>query len=231
MIARDIIYRSLRLIGAYGSGETPSADDADTCLDALNSMLDSWSTERLFVYALTSEQFALTIGQSQYTIGSGANFNTTRPLRVDDSSFVRLNNSDYMLNEINEAQYSSIVDKTRQGIPDKYFYNTTLANGQLNLHPVPDQAMTLHLKSWKPLTSFATINTDVTLAPGYQRALEYSLAEEVAPEFDLPVPASVERIARTSRANIKRMNSPMPIAGMPIAVMPRRGRYDIYSDS
>ena len=231
MIARDIIYRALRLIGAYGSGETPSADDADVCLKAMNSMLDSWSTERLFVYAMTSEQFALTVGQAQYTIGTGGDFNTTRPQKVDDSSFIRLNGSDYLLTEISESQYSSIVAKTAQSIPDKYFYNATSSLGQLNLYPVPDQAMTLHLKSWKPLSSFASLNTDVTFAPGYQRALEYSLAEEISPEFDIPVPASVERIARQSRASVKRMNSPLPILAVPVGIMARHGDYDIYSDS
>lgn len=43
--ARDLITMSLRSIGVLHSKETPSAEEADDGLDALNQMLNSWLYE------------------------------------------------------------------------------------------------------------------------------------------------------------------------------------------
>ena len=43
--ARDIVTRSMRLIGALAAGETASAEDASDGLDALNGMLHGWAVE------------------------------------------------------------------------------------------------------------------------------------------------------------------------------------------
>lgn len=43
--AQSIVTRSLRLIGAIESGETPSAEDAQDALAALNDMLHGWAKE------------------------------------------------------------------------------------------------------------------------------------------------------------------------------------------
>jgi len=43
--ARDVITRSLLLIGAIEAGDAPSAEDASTGLDGLNEMLHAWERE------------------------------------------------------------------------------------------------------------------------------------------------------------------------------------------
>lgn len=43
--ARDLVTMSLRSIGVLHSGETPSAEEANDGLDALNQMLHSWLYE------------------------------------------------------------------------------------------------------------------------------------------------------------------------------------------
>ena len=42
---------------------------------------------------------------------------------------------------------------------------------------------------------------------GYERALRYALAVELAPEFGKDVPDTVRKISRASKAVIKRLNS------------------------
>ena len=39
---RDLVYRSLRVLGVNQSGENPSATEAQDALEALNGMLNSW---------------------------------------------------------------------------------------------------------------------------------------------------------------------------------------------
>ena len=55
--AGDQINAALRLIGSLAEGETPSAATSQDALVALNQMLDSWSTERLAVYATQDQVF------------------------------------------------------------------------------------------------------------------------------------------------------------------------------
>jgi hypothetical protein len=95
----------------------------------------------------------------------------------------------------------------------------------LTVYPVPTIAMTLNLWSWKPLSSFAAVTDVVSLPPGYEKAIAYNLAIELAPENEVPVPATVERGAITSKKLIKRTNF------TPVYLQPARstGRFNIYS--
>src|SRR3990172_443967 len=88
--ALDIIKGAMGNIRTLGAGETPSAEDAEVCLTALNNMLDTWSSEGLMIYALSTDQKALTIGKRDYTIGSGGDIDSIRPDSIiAESSFIR----------------------------------------------------------------------------------------------------------------------------------------------
>lgn len=68
--ALDLIVGALRNINALEAGETPSAQDSGDALQVLNDMLDSWSTDKLYVFASNENVFTFTPGQYQYTIGN-----------------------------------------------------------------------------------------------------------------------------------------------------------------
>lgn len=212
--ARQITDRALRLLRLYGAGETTSADDSAVALAALNVMVDAWSTSPLYILATTSEQFPLTPNVSSYSIGVGGDFNTTRPTRVLDSSFIRLNNVDYPLIGITEQQYNAITYKPSSGIPETFFYKPTLPLGELSFYFTPYFGMTLHLDSMKALTSFPDLNTDLLIGEGYRKALDYSLAEELAPEFDVEAPKSVVFHAANARRMVKRLNAVVPVLAL-----------------
>ena len=78
-----MIIRALQLIGEKGTGDTLSATEQTDYLEVLNAMMESWSIERLMIYQILDESFALTAGNGSYTIGVGANFNTARPDRIE----------------------------------------------------------------------------------------------------------------------------------------------------
>lgn len=212
--ALTIITRAMRLAGVFTKGTAPDDDEAADGLDALNTMLDSMSLERLFVYQLLQESKALTSSVGSYTIGTGGSFNTTRPTKIVDPCFIRDSGSnDSPLQIITAEQYGLIIGKTVDGSYPRYlFYDTAYVAGlaTIFLYPEPTSGLTLYINSLKQLQQFTALTTEIALPPGYKRMLEYNLAVEFGPEFDVDIPEKVERIAQKSRANIKAINSVTP---------------------
>ena len=233
--AISMIKRAMRLSGSIGVGETPTSDEADDGLDALNTMLDSWSIERLQVYYIVEESLTLT-GGATYTMGVGGNLNTTRPTRIEDSCFIRFNSIDTPLKLLNFEGYAAIVDKTTgSNIPQYLFVDMQNPLVRLTFWPVPSSASAVaHIFSWKQLQQFATLTDVLALPPGYKRAIEYNLALEFGPEFgDGFTQEQWNKIVGTAnkaKANIERINAPAPIMRSEAGVLTRRWpAYNIYA--
>ena len=68
--ALDLIIGGLRNINALEAGETPQGNDASDALQVLNDLLDSLSTDKLFIYSPVENILSWTPGQFSYTIGN-----------------------------------------------------------------------------------------------------------------------------------------------------------------
>lgn len=209
--ARDIVVGALRLLGASASGEALGAAEATDGLSAFNDMLDSWSTEKLLIPNKVREVFALIAGQSAYTIGTGGNFNTSRPTEVENALLQVTSSSPALeipMKILTKDQYAGILLKTLQSTYPLYLYaEGTFPLETINVWPVPSGADNIVLYSSKQLANLTDINTALSLPPGYNRALRFNLAIELAPEYGKAASAEIVEIASQSKANIKRMNS------------------------
>jgi len=222
----------MRLIGATGKGETPDNDEATDGLAALNTMLDNWKLDRLLVYQIVQTSHTWPAATTSRTIGASGNFAVVRPDEID-SAFVRdASNQDSPLTVLEDRkQYDSIVIKSTQStLPQLLFYDTAYPLGVIYLYPVPSEQVTLLLNTWQTLQSFATLTTELALPPGYQRAIEYNLAIEIAPDYGRIVDPQVTMIASQSKSAIMGRNQPSMIAQLDSAIA-GASRYDIYSDS
>jgi hypothetical protein len=228
--AITMISRAMRLAGVIGTGETPSDNESADGLVALNAMLESWSIERLYVYYIVQESLTLVPGTATYTMGVGGDLNTTRPTQIDDSCFVSYGSMDIPLQLINADAYSGLVAKTIQSnLPQYIFADMQYPLVRLSFYPVPNTAYTAAIRSWKQLQSFATLTDALALPPGYQRAIEFSLAEEFCPEFGVNVPPQVRAIAGKARTNLKRINAVTPVMLSEAGAMSTvRRPYNIY---
>lgn len=225
--AQSLINRSLRLIGALDPEESPTANETANVLEALNGLIDSWRNDRLIVWSITNVTKTLTAGDGTYTIGSGADINTTRPVRIE-GAYVTQSGIDYPVEVISEAAYRGIADKTTQSdLPQFVYYDPSVASGTIYLWPVPSVANVLTLSVWAPISTLATAGTTVTLPPGYERALASNLAIDIAPEFQKQASQEVAKMARESLAAIKKANIRPIIAKMEMAT---RRRYSIEAD-
>lgn len=203
--ALELIESSMRLATVLASGETATADEANDGLKTLNDLLENWSLENLTVWQGNNEQFALTPGVSNYTIGPGGDFNTTRPIRIG-ASFTRVNDSDFPLIQWGLDEYNAVSVKTVGGIPEQYVYLNDYPLGEIILYPVPATASTLFLNTDRVLTFPVALSTVLAFPPGYERALRYALAANLAPEYGVTPLPSVGAIATASKADLKRAN-------------------------
>ncbi len=200
--AREIIKKSLQKIGVLIKNEEPSSDEASDGLFALNGLVDSWGNDPSVITSRVLESFPLTSGVSTYTMGIGGAFNTVRPINIVQA-YVRLSNIDTPVNIISEEAYNSISFKDLSGVPQFLNFNNAYPTENLKLYPAPASGYTLFLLSEKPAIGFATLDTDVSLPAGWERALVYNLALELAPEYAQQPNASIVDTAQKSLGAIR----------------------------
>ena len=205
--ALDMITRSMRLAKVIGTKEALTNDEAADGLNALNTMLEAWTLDRLSVYQIIRATKVLTASDGNYTVGAGGDIDIPRPNKLEDSCFIRVGTIDHGLELIDEISYQGIPAKSLPGRPQFLFYDPKFPLAEVNLYPVPDTAMTLSLGYWSVLQSFSTLTTDLALPLGYKRMIEYNLAVEFAPEFGVEVPSGVAINAANTLAKMKRMNN------------------------
>jgi hypothetical protein len=199
--ALQILNRATEITGYKDPSETLSGDDSAQFLSVLNGMVDAWNTSRLYIVATAT--VSASVSASPVSIGASQTLNTTRPIRIEGGFFTS-GGVDYDLEWITAAEYDAIENKSLSiSIPTKAFYSPGLPTGSIYLWPVPSAAVTLSVRVMTQLVQFADLATDYTLAPGYKRALEYSVAEELHPNRITP---KIQQLAFGARRAIKTAN-------------------------
>ena len=230
--AFDQIKASLRLIGQLAEGEEPSPQAAQDALNAMNQMIDSWNTERLAVFCTEDQVFNWPPGEITRTLGPSGNFVGNRPVLIDDATYFRdaSTNVSYGIKLINQQQYNGIAVKTvTSTYPQVMFVNNSFPDITMTIYPQPTRVLEWHFVSVQELTKPATLNTVLSFPPGYLRAFKYNLAMEIANEFGVEPMPQVQRIAMTSKRNLKRINNPDDVMSMPYSLVATRQRFNIYA--
>jgi hypothetical protein len=227
--AADQIYAALRLIGQLAEGEQPSADTAQDALVAFNQLVDSWNTERLSVFSTQDQVFTWPAGAIRKTLGPTGDFVGNRPILVDDATYFKVGNVSYGIKLINQQMYDGIAVKTvTSTYPQVMFVNNTYPDIEMYVYPVPNTACEFHFISVEELSNPASLSTTLAFPPGYLRAFKYNLACEIANEFGVEPPQTVQRIAMTSKRNLKRINNPDDIMSIPYPLVVRQQRFNVY---
>ena len=230
--AGDQITRALRLLGVLAEGETSSASVMQDSLMAMNQMIDSWNTERLSVFCTQDQTFTWPAGQITRTLGPSGNFIGLRPILLDEATYFRDpgTNVSFGIKFINQQQYNGIAVKTvTSTYPQVIFVNMGFPDVTMSIYPRPTRDLEWHFISVQKLDEPATLVTDLLFPPGYLRAFTYNLAMELAPEFGIEPSPQVQRIAMTSKRNLKRINNPDDVMSMPYAIVATRQRFNIYA--
>lgn len=230
--AGDQINRALRLLGVLAEGETPTAQMSQDALTALNQMIDSWNTERLSVFNTQDQVFTWEAGVITKTLGPTGDFVGNRPVLVDDATYYRDpgTNVSYGIKFINQQQYDGIAVKTvTSTYPQVCWVNMEFPNITMTIYPKPTRDLEWHIVSIEELSQPAALETVLHFPPGYLRAFVFNLAMELAPEFGVEPSPQVQRIAMTSKRNLKRINNPDDVMALPYAIVATRQRFNIYA--
>jgi hypothetical protein len=222
----------LRLIGQLAEGEVPSGETAQDALNAMNQMIDSWNTERLAVFSTIDQIETWPPGERSRTFGPTGDIVGVRPVMIDDSTYFRdpANGISFGLKLINQQQYNGIAVKTvTSTYPQVLWVNMTYPDIEMYIYPVPTRLLEWHFISVEELTQPATLSTALSFPPGYLRAFVYNLAMEIAPEFGVEPSPQVQRIAMTSKRNLKRINNPDDIMSLPYSLVATRQRFNVYA--
>ena len=230
--AGDQITRALRLLGVLAEGETPTADMSQDALVTMQQMLDSWNTERLSVFSTQDQTFLWPVGEIMRTLGPTGDFVGNRPVLLDDATYYRdpQTNVSYGVKFINQQQYDGIAVKTvTSTYPQVLFINMTFPDVTMYIYPKPTRTLEWHFISVEELSQPATLTTQLHFPPGYMRAFAYNLAMELAPEYGIEPAPQVQRIAMTSKRNLKRINNPDDVMALPYAIVATRQRFNVYA--
>lgn len=202
-----LVRRSMRLLGAIGTGETPTADEINDGLGSITDLLENLSLQNLAVYSSAVETFATIAGQALYTIGPGGNWNTNRPIRIAGDGICTFNGVDFPVSPMGQGEYDAIGLKTQQQpIVEKFLYVNDNPLGQVTLWPVPSGIVNIGLNTDRILTSVTDINTPMIFPPGYLLLLRYMLAILIAPDYGIPITPEISGVASKALADIKRAN-------------------------
>lgn len=221
--ALEIIDRAYSLLGYKAAGEALSAHDSDYGLNALNSLIDSWNTQSMSIVSV--DEVIASVSGISAAVGTGMVFDTPRPVRIEDGCFSRVNGLDYPIQLINRATYAGIALKTVSSqFPQYAYYDANMPTATVFFYPVPSAGIEVHLAVQTQFTEFADLSATFTLPPGYRKALEYSLAEELAPGIK-ELPLSIVRAAANARRAMRRTNVVVPLLDSGI----ENARFNVYA--
>src|SRR3990167_8767778 len=231
-----LVLRSMRMVGEKQRGDTLDANEQVECLDEFNTFLEALNNEKLIAYSVTEDSHLLTVSTASYTIGPGATIDTARPTKIVDPCWVRDGSSyDYPVKIIPLETYGLLTDKSSGAtIPTHLYYDkgfSATSTATITVYPPPSAGLTLYIHSWKQMQSVANLSTQVLFPSGYRLMFESNFAIHLAAGFT-PVSAEVAKLARESKAAIKKLNLPDMVMsldkGMRIGVSIDHG---IYIDS
>lgn len=211
--ALQIIEDALGLTNAVGADQTLTNDETSDCLRVFNDVLEEGSTQSQFVYGQANQTFNTVANQAVYTIGSGGNWSTVRPVRIVEPAYATVSSTTFPYFRITQDEYNLISFKTQAGggtdTSQYYLYVNEFPLGLITLWPVPNAIIPITWSIDRILTAVASAATTISFPPGYAKAFKYKLGVELGPLFGKKMVnyPDVAAIHKATWGGIKRANT------------------------
>lgn len=187
MLVSKIAEGAMKDLGVLASGESASGDELADVLDKLQDLLAQWATNKLYVHKASLITLNLTKGAGDYLIGK---------IDGDCCQYQVSCNGEPLIDQPDLSfEISSISDKA--WLDDKEITLIRDLNGTSNTRYIPvwyqvdnpnwifhvrENASQLNLKVYS-LPYLLCAKDELHFPPSYKRALQLSLALEIAPMF------------------------------------------------
>lgn len=228
----DLCKMAMVKIGAIDPTEVPDAQEAADIQAQANILVDSWNAEGKYVWANTFFTGRITPNLQPHLIGptGSAGFNQAagmlqRPVKILDANIL-LNalggppwigqTTTRLTVRVHQDKGKWWASKKAPGVasvtPSDMYYEPDWPNGSMFLWVVPTVAYPLELLLQTLLLQYQ-LNDTVTLPPGGLMTFVYSLAEMIAPDFDLPWTPGLEQLKRAALRRFTNLNIASPQMG------------------
>ena len=191
-----LITTALRLGGAVGSGQTPTADEITDGSTMLNLMLKSWMNDGLHLWTVERTQITPVQGQSVYTLGvTGDSPDVATEGRPEDifEAYRRTTTTeaDVPLIRLSRKDYWSLSDKDEEGTPVQFYFDPQLTLANLYIWPTANAIFaannTIDILYNRPFDDMDAATNNLYFPQSWELAVVLGLASLFAFEFGLPI--------------------------------------------
>jgi hypothetical protein len=217
--ARSIGTTALRLLGVAAAEAPLSADMAQSALDALNTLLDAWSVERLLTWTRPRYVLPLVAGQGQYTWGLAPG--ETTPADIPHPAPVRLEIAllniggspaqEWPVTILTQEDWETQIwfKDLQSSYVECVYLEDTVPYNVLHVYPVPTGGHTLVLLPWQAHSPYAGWDSVLEWPSGYARAMQANLALELASQYGVEPSQTLLRMADESKRALFPINLTM----------------------
>jgi hypothetical protein len=181
-VTRDqVIAGALRLCGALGQGETPTATQVSEAAEALNMLVKAWQADGMPLWVIKNYTLTLVSGTNTYTI-------SPKLLKVIQAfNHNTQTNIDIPMRIVTRQEYNVLGNKTSTGNPIQVFSSPELTNTVIKVFPTPDstsasqnQIVLVYQKQFDDLDS---ASDNLEFPNEWFEAVKYGLATRMAGEY------------------------------------------------
>lgn len=208
---REICNDALVELGVLDPSEQMDATAAAFAMRTLNRLIQVWNTENLMVFTVNRTEFSTTAGKQVYTLGTGGDFNITRPTHIDMVSVLVNNGARPMeipIEMVTDDDWRDVSMKTTpSNWPTKVWITGNVPLNSLYFWPIPqDGTIKIVLYTWGRMDGFTSINDTLSFPNGYDEALVTNLAMFLASSYGVQPNPTLGLRAAMSKSAIQSLN-------------------------
>jgi len=208
---RELCNDALIELGVLDPSEAMEATAASFALRTLNRMLQVWNTQALMIYTVNRTEFPMVANQQSYTLGTGGNFNISRPARIDMVSILVNTGGrpiEIPTEVLTDDDWRDVTMKTTpSNWPTKVWMTGNVPLNDLWFWPIPqDGTIKCVLYSWGKTDNFASLNDLVVFPNGYEEAIVTNLAMFLSSSYGAQASPALGLRAAMSKDAIQSLN-------------------------
>jgi hypothetical protein len=198
-VTRDqVILAAFRKLGIVEPQDTIASIDPTLVTNAafnLNLIIKQMATKGIKLWTISEITLPLVANQKSYTIGpTGSNLVSDKPIKVIQAFLKNTSvtpNIDTPVRIISQQEYKLLGSKSATGTTNSIYPDIGKTQTTVNVWLMPDTNTstnyTLHLTVQKQLDDLSASSTIVDFPNEWYNALVWTLADDLAIEFEVPV--------------------------------------------